>query len=290
MVSTGRRRMNRAVAFAAAVCLLAVCWGCGSGGSAAPPVTPVTPIAPVITWPTPAAISQGTPLSATQLDATANVPGTFVYSPAAGTVLAAGNQMLSVTFTPTDTVHYNIVSASVTLSVVAAGANAKYNWLPVRIVDGGVMTGILMHPAQQGLMYTRADVGGAYLRDTANPTWLPVTDWISGLAPEWNLMYIESIAIDPTDVNRLYLAAGSYIGPGFPNGAILVSDDQGVSFQTVNIRSRWAATTWFMGSRQVSGWRSIPSIPLRFTWVRTRMGFGSATIMEPPGTRARPSR
>ena len=32
----------------------------------------------------------GTALSATQLNATANVPGTFVYTPAAGTVLNAG--------------------------------------------------------------------------------------------------------------------------------------------------------------------------------------------------------
>ena len=234
MVSAVRRRVSRVVASAAAVCLLAACWGCGGGGSTTT-VTHVTQVTPVITWPTPAAISQGTPLSATQLDATANVAGTFAYSPAAGTVLAAGNQALSVTFTPTDTVDYTTASASVTLQVVPAGTNAKYNWLPVKIVDGGVMTGILLHPTQQGLMYTRGNVGGAYLRNTANPTWLPLTDWISGLAPEWNLMYIESIAVDPTDVNRLYLAAGSYLWPGNPNGAVLVSDDQGSSFQTVNM-------------------------------------------------------
>ena len=47
-------------------------------------------------------------MSATQLEATASVPGTFVYTPAAGTVLGAGNsQTLSVTFTPTDTADYN---------------------------------------------------------------------------------------------------------------------------------------------------------------------------------------
>jgi hypothetical protein len=37
---------------------------------------------PVITWATPADIVYGTALSATQLNATANVPGTFVYTPA----------------------------------------------------------------------------------------------------------------------------------------------------------------------------------------------------------------
>ena len=47
---------------------------------------------PTITWNAPAAISYGTALSSTQLNATANVPGTFAYTPAAGTVLKAGKQ------------------------------------------------------------------------------------------------------------------------------------------------------------------------------------------------------
>jgi 2-keto-3-deoxy-6-phosphogluconate aldolase len=72
---------------------------------------------PVITWATPAAISYGTALSATQLDATANVAGTFVYSPAAGTVLAPGTQKLSVTFTPTNTTDYCTATATVSLTV-----------------------------------------------------------------------------------------------------------------------------------------------------------------------------
>ena len=53
--------------------------------------------------PNPAAITYGTALSATQLNATANVPGSVVYSPPSGTVLPVGaNQTLSVTFTPTE--------------------------------------------------------------------------------------------------------------------------------------------------------------------------------------------
>jgi hypothetical protein len=229
----GWKRMNHSLATAAAAFLLAASWGCGGGGAVAP-ITPVTPIAPVITWAQPAAITQGTPLSATQLDATANVPGAFVYSPAAGTVLAAGSQTLSVSFTPNDTTHYTSAGDTVTISVVAL-TTSSYHWLPVRIIDGGTMTGLYMHPTQQGLMYTRANVGGAYLRDTANPVWLPLTDWLSGLSPDWSLMYIESIALDPTDVNRIYLAGGGYLEPGSPNGAIMISDDLGNSFQTVNL-------------------------------------------------------
>ena len=72
---------------------------------------------PSITWGTPAAITYGTALSATQLDATTSPAGAFVYSPTSGTVLNAGSQTLSVTFTPTDTVDYTTASKNVTLTV-----------------------------------------------------------------------------------------------------------------------------------------------------------------------------
>jgi hypothetical protein len=64
----------------------------------------------------------GTLLSAIQLDATATynnmpLPGSFVYTPKAGKVLNAGNQTLSVTFTPTQSAHYATATDSVTLVV-----------------------------------------------------------------------------------------------------------------------------------------------------------------------------
>jgi hypothetical protein len=79
----------------------------------------VDPETPTIAWATPAAMPYGTALSATQLDATASVPGTFAYCPAAGTVLTAGTQTLSVAFSPTDTTDYTTATASVTLTVMA---------------------------------------------------------------------------------------------------------------------------------------------------------------------------
>ncbi len=72
---------------------------------------------PVITWATPAAITYGVALSAVQLNATANVPGAFEYLPATESVLDAGSQTLSVTFTPTDTASYATITSSVTLQV-----------------------------------------------------------------------------------------------------------------------------------------------------------------------------
>ncbi|MDX6654905.1 MAG: hypothetical protein QOH18_1762, partial [Solirubrobacterales bacterium] len=94
----------------------------------------VTQATPVVTWNNPASITYGTALSATQLNATASVPGAFVYTPAAGVVLNAGTQTLSVTFTPTDTTNYKSVTQTVqiiinqaTLTVTAANASRIYN-------------------------------------------------------------------------------------------------------------------------------------------------------------------
>jgi C1A family cysteine protease len=88
----------------------------GTIGQAMVTVIPAK-ITPTITWPTPAAITYGTALGATQLNATASVGGTFTYSPAAGTVLTAGQQVLNAYFTPTDTTDYNSTTATVTLTV-----------------------------------------------------------------------------------------------------------------------------------------------------------------------------
>ena len=80
--------------------------------------------APALTWATPASITYGTALNATQLDASASVPGTNVYTPAAGSVLNAGSNLLSVVFTPTDTVHYTSATGAVGLIVMPASLTA----------------------------------------------------------------------------------------------------------------------------------------------------------------------
>jgi hypothetical protein len=87
-----------------------------NGGSGSTTYT-INKATPTVTWPTPAAISYGTALSATQLNATASTPGTFAYSPSVGTVLTVGARTLSVTFTPTDTTDYTTAGATVNLTV-----------------------------------------------------------------------------------------------------------------------------------------------------------------------------
>jgi hypothetical protein len=106
-----------------ALVIVAVLAGCASTSGSSSGGGGGEKITPTITWATPAAIVVGTPLSATQLDATAtasgtSVAGTFVYNPPAGTVLAVGaNQSLSVIFTPTDTADYTESTGGTTISV-----------------------------------------------------------------------------------------------------------------------------------------------------------------------------
>ncbi len=100
---------------------------------------------PVITWANPANIAPGTALSATQLDATANVAGTFVYTPVAGTVLPAGTHALSTVFTPTGTTDYTTADDTVQLNVGPSIAGLSTNGpvvkgKPLVLTASGVIT------------------------------------------------------------------------------------------------------------------------------------------------------
>jgi sugar lactone lactonase YvrE len=95
---------------------------------------------PAITWATPKAITYGTALSATQLDASSIVSGTFAYSPAAGTVLAVGSQTLSVAFTPSNIIDYTTTSGSVVLTVNKATPAVTLTSSASSIVSGTSVT------------------------------------------------------------------------------------------------------------------------------------------------------
>jgi hypothetical protein len=82
----------------------------------------VTKATPTITWTAPTAITYGTALSPAQLNANSTVAGAFSYSPAGGAVLGAGQQSLSVTFTPTDSTDYSPATATVSLTVNKAAS------------------------------------------------------------------------------------------------------------------------------------------------------------------------
>ncbi|WP_282036331.1 hypothetical protein [Saccharicrinis aurantiacus] len=73
----------------------------------------------VMTWENPAELVVGIELSRDQLNATANVPGTMVFTPALGEILPLGdNQVLKAEFTPQDTKNYSSMSKTVTINIV----------------------------------------------------------------------------------------------------------------------------------------------------------------------------
>ncbi|HBV64586.1 MAG TPA: hypothetical protein DEF45_16370 [Rhodopirellula sp.] len=102
---------------------------------------------PTITWDAPLAIGVGTPLTATQLNATSPIPGSFAFTPDTGTVLGIGNnQILSTSFTPDATNNYETNTAQVNIDVLPTqdfgDAPATY---PVTLADNGArhVTGML---------------------------------------------------------------------------------------------------------------------------------------------------
>lgn len=103
--------------------------------------------------------------------------------------------------------------------------SSRYVWKNVAVLGGGFVTGIVFNPTERGLVYVRTDIGGAYRRQAGADAWTPLLDWVT--PPEWNLHGIESLASDPIEPRRVYLAAGTYTNPDVSNGEILRSADYG---------------------------------------------------------------
>jgi photosystem II stability/assembly factor-like uncharacterized protein len=121
------------------------------------------------------------------------------------------------------------LSVSIPSGIRAQSAAAEpYVWRNVTIRGGGFVTGLLFHPREKDLVYARTDVGGAYRSDDAGKHWIPITDWIGGM----DLTGIESFAVDPSDANRIYLAAGTYSAL---RSAILRSVDRGHTWQQTEV-------------------------------------------------------
>ncbi|KAH7105000.1 hypothetical protein BKA62DRAFT_691347 [Auriculariales sp. MPI-PUGE-AT-0066] len=115
------------------------------------------------------------------------------------------------------------------LAVAAQAASEAYTWTNIRQgAGGGFVPGIVFSTKEKGVAYARTDIGGAY-RLNSDDTWTSITDWVDNA--RWNQQGIDALALDPTDANKLYMAAGLYTNSWDPyNGVILISGDRGKTF------------------------------------------------------------
>jgi photosystem II stability/assembly factor-like uncharacterized protein len=121
-----------------------------------------------------------------------------------------------------------------------------YQWHNAVIGGGGFVTGLVAHPHAKNLIYARTDVGGAYRWDENSQRWVPITDSFG--QPDFT--GIESLALDPNDTNRAYLAAGIYESS---QSAIFRSDNQGRTWQRTDVPFKMGGneTGRFNGERLV---------------------------------------
>jgi len=227
----------------------------------------VSKATPVITWANPAAIVYGTPLSANQLNATANVPGTFTYTPAAGTILGVGTQTLSVVFTPNDTTDYSNTSATVQLSVTKAPTTIT--WAnPAAIVYGTPLSATQLNAAANvpgTFVYTPA--AGAVLgvgTQTLSVVFTPTdTADFSSSAKQVSLTVsqaattttITSISPNPAPPNSPVTVSWSVIGSTnttAPTGTVTVKASTGENCSGAVLTSGCVLTFTTTGSRTVT--------------------------------------
>ncbi len=122
----------------------------------------------------------------------------------------------------------SLVFASL-LAPVLPAAPSPYAWHNAVIGGGGFVSGLVYHPSTPGLLYARTDVGGAYRWEPDAQRWRPLNDDLD--ADEAQLLGVVSLALDPHDAGRVYLACGSYLRASDPLAAVLRSDDQGNSWR-----------------------------------------------------------
>jgi xyloglucan-specific exo-beta-1,4-glucanase len=100
----------------------------------------------------------------------------------------------------------------------------------------GFVSGIIPCRTEPGLCYVRTDIGGAYRRDSVNGKWIPLLDWVTNA--DIGYLGVESIALDPQDPDRVYMAVGlSYFNNG--KSAIFRSSDRGRTFQITEVTSKF---------------------------------------------------
>ncbi|HVW21492.1 MAG TPA: xyloglucanase [Opitutaceae bacterium] len=112
-------------------------------------------------------------------------------------------------------------------AAAAAAPFQAYTWRNLAIHGGGYVTGLVYHPSEPDLLYARTDVGGAYRWDAARRAWRPITDIFSRAGGDSDLDGVLSLALDPRDPDKVYLACGEYTSERAHPAAVLWSADRG---------------------------------------------------------------
>ena len=123
--------------------------------------------------------------------------------------------------------------ANVFVTDVVAADPAAYRWRNVAIGGGGFITGLVFHPTQKDAIFARTDIGGAYHWNTSEARWQPLLDWMP--EADKGRFGVESIAVDPSDASKLYIAAGTYLNERGSDGVILRSTDGGNHFERATL-------------------------------------------------------
>jgi len=92
-------------------------------------------------------------------------------------------------------------------AALAAAPPAPFAWRNVNIQGMGYVTGMVINPHPPCDLFIRTDVGGVYRLDRSAGRWIPLHDGFPVTAS--SALNVESIAVDPTDPNTVYFAAGS---------------------------------------------------------------------------------
>jgi photosystem II stability/assembly factor-like uncharacterized protein len=120
-------------------------------------------------------------------------------------------------------------------AVASAGraAHAAYTWKNVNITAGGFVDGLVFSQAEPGLAYARTDIGGAYR--WSGGRWIPLLDFTG--FNDWNELGVESIAADPRNPGKVWVATGEYTSPTAlpPYGEVLRSDNQGRTWRIAKL-------------------------------------------------------
>ncbi len=109
-----------------------------------------------------------------------------------------------------------------------------YTWKNARIDGGGFVPGIVFNRKEKNLAYARTDIGGAYRWVESSKTWTPLLDSVGW--DDWGHTGVVSLASDPVEPDKVYVAAGTYTNSWDPgNGAVYRSSDRGASWQRANL-------------------------------------------------------